>query len=344
VTIEGSPVLSAAEWDAAVIAGNGHFLQSHRWGAFKSEFGWDVERVSVIDGENAGLAQILFRSRGPVSAGYIPRGPVLPERGADLAPALFHNVDVKAKSRRSIYTLVEPDQPLPLAGMYKQHGFVVGPEHIQPARTVKIPLLDDEALLGQMRQNTRYSVRLAIRRGVEVEPIGEGNSIEDFFGLLVDTSDRNDFGIHSQDYYSRFLEVFGDDAVCLFARTGPNLAAALISVKHGAEAIYMYGASSSQYRAHGAASLLQYEAMRWARSHGCTRYDLWGIPTEDPENVTDTGDTIVATKGEDWRGLFRFKTGFGGDIVTYPPMLERRYSVLGSLIARRLAKRRRADT
>ena len=49
--------------------------------------------------------------------------------------------------------------------------------------------------------------------------------------------------------------------------------AGAIAAVFGDEAIYMYGASSSQERAHGAAFLLQHEMMRWARSRGARRYD-----------------------------------------------------------------------
>lgn len=336
--------LSAQEWDSAVLHGNGHFLQSWRWGEFKSRFGWCVHRASVTGASGIAQAQILFQTRGPISVGYVPRGPVLPGNDSALAVDLMRNVDTASRRRRALYTLIEPDQPLPFAGRYKDHGFVAGPEHIQPSRTVKVPLLEDDALLGQMRQNTRYSVRLAMRRGVEVIRRGHEFDIDDFYRLLLETSDRNDFAIHSKHYYQDFIDTFGDDALCLFGRADDNLAAALIAVKHGPEAIYMYSASSSQHRGHGAASLLQFEAMKWAREAGCERYDLWGIPAIDPESVTDTGETIAATRGDDWRGLYRFKTGFGGKIVDYPPVLERRYSPVGSLLARRLLRRRQGDT
>jgi serine/alanine adding enzyme len=75
--------------------------------------------------------------------------------------------------------------------------------------------------------------------------------------------------------------------------------------------------------------------MRWAREAGCTRYDLWGIPENDPSPASEEGDRIAGTKGDDWRGLYRFKTGFGGDIITYPPTFERRYRPLLSYLVRR---------
>lgn len=327
-----------ALWDEQLRSGGGHLLQSWRWGEFKARHGWKVERIAVSGpNDEIAQAQLLIRRRGPFGVGYIPRGPSVASGGSDSVKRLFHAVDTAARRDRLLFTVVEPDRPLPMTGRFKQAGFVRGGEHIQPGRTVKIPLLPDEALLAQMRQNTRYSVRLAQRRGVQIVRLGDGGTVDDFYGLLTDTADRNAFSVHTRAYYADFLSAFGDDALCLFAYADGELAAALIAARFAEEAIYMYGASSTQNRAHGAASLLQFEAMRWARESGCLRYDLWGIPIEDDDAVHEDGTRYPSTKGDDRRGLFRFKTGFGGEIVSYPPMLERRYRPVSSFLAKRLA-------
>ena len=49
----------------------------------------------------------------------------------------------------------------------------------------------------------------------------------------------------------------------------------------GSRAWYFYGASSSEQREKMAPYLLQWGAMRWARSRGCTAYDMWGVPDFD---------------------------------------------------------------
>jgi lipid II:glycine glycyltransferase (peptidoglycan interpeptide bridge formation enzyme) len=132
------------------------------------------------------------------------------------------------------------------------------------------------------------------------------------------------------------LGEFGDNAVLLFAEIDGRPAAALIAAAFGDEAIYMYGASSTKDRAHGAGFLIQFEAMRWARDRGCRRYDLWGIPAVDPASTqVESGDRIAGTTGQDWRGLYEFKTRFGGKIVQYPPTRERRYLPLLASLARR---------
>lgn len=328
-------------WDEAVRENGGHLLQSWSWGEFKTRHGWEVVRFAEVTERSTNLAQVLYKTRGPVSIGYLPRGPVFDPRDIEGLRNLFSQIDYASKKRRALYLMVESDRPLPFTGNFKCEGFVAGAEHFQPARTVKVPLLPDEELLAQMHQKTRYSVRLAERRGVElVRRDAAPDAVAIFYDLLEDTSARNEFGIHSRAYYADFLEIFGDDALLLFANVDGIPAAGLIAAKFNQEAIYMYGASSTEHRAHGGAFALQFEAMRWAREHGATRYDLWGIPKEDPVTTPlDDQKRVAGTRGSDWRGLFKFKTGFGGEIVCYPPTLERRYQKALSLAARRFYDR-----
>lgn len=336
-TGEGDAIASnvQTEWDAALLRLNGHLLQSWKWGEFKSRHGWSVERVSVGSPDPSGMAQILFRSRGPVSIGYIPRGPALGPSEAH-ATELIAKIDQVSRRRRALYLIAEADGDAE-GQRLMEAGYRPGGDPIQPARTVKVPLLPDDELLKQMHQKTRYSVRLAQRRGVTVHRAAPNDraDIRRFYDLLTDTAERNEFGIHSYDYYESFLDVFGDDAVLLLGMIDGHAAAGLIAARFGREAIYMYGGSSSVHRAHGAAFYLQFEAMRWARDAGSTHYDLWGIPVTDPPKLGNTNDSVAPTKGEDWRGLYRFKTGFGGYTQLYPPPLERTYVPVMSTVAKR---------
>jgi lipid II:glycine glycyltransferase (peptidoglycan interpeptide bridge formation enzyme) len=314
------------EWDRCLLAADGHLLQSSRWGELKRSYGWDVQRIKLADGQDTAMAQVLFRRKGPVSVAYIPRGPAMWGNTESVFPALIDAIDGVCRQRRSLALFIEPDRPLGLSGTYRSVGFVRGGEPWQPTRTVKVPLLADEELMAQMHQKHRYNVRLAIRRGVTVEAVDpDDEAMETFFGLLKDTAVRNGFGVHERSYYSRFMELFGNDAVMLFAKANGSVAAVGISARFGNEALYMYGASSTEHRADGAAFLLQYEAMRWARDRGAIRYDLWGIPSEDPVIEKGKPNQVSRTQGEDWRGLFTFKVRFGGEIFSYPPVMERRY-------------------
>lgn len=320
--------LSAEAWDTALRKHGGHLLQSWKWGEFKARFGWQPERIHVSTPEGEGWAQVLFRSRGPISIGYCPRGPLIIGDRAVVWPLLRAEIDRVARRRRAMSIIFEPDAPtLPAPGQ-SGSGVRPGPEHNQPARTVVVPLGPDDVMLGHMHQKTRYSVRLAMRREVEVEikQSDDQAAIDDFYRLLSDTANRNEFSVHSREYYEAFLDVFGDEAFFVFASFEGNLSAVVIAAAFGGMGTYMYGASSTVHRGHGAAFLLQFEAMKWSRDRGCCHYDLWGIPKLDPESVTsEDKSSIAGTKGDDWRGIYRFKTGFGGSIVSFPETSERQY-------------------
>jgi lipid II:glycine glycyltransferase (peptidoglycan interpeptide bridge formation enzyme) len=329
----------AAVWNDGVRDHGGHLLQTWQWGEFKAGFGWQPERISVRTPDGEVYAQVLFRQRGLVSIGYVPRGPVIAGNADRVWPAFRDELDRVAKRHRAMSVILEPDVVTGLTLTYEEAGLVPGPAHLQPARTVKVPLLDDDAILKQMHQKTRYSVRLATRRGVEVQvkAADDTAALRHFYAMMLDTADRNAFSVHAYEYYESFLRTFGDDAFFVFAISEGQVAAAVISACFGEHAVYMYGASSTEHRGHGAAFLLQFEAMKWARERGCSTYDLWGIPTQDPDSLSSDDNTAIAgSKGDDWRGIFRFKTGFGGEIVSYPETLERRYLPLLPWLARRL--------
>lgn len=334
--LSNSIAVDQSTWDAAVLSCGGHFLQSWRWGAFKSRFGWDVERLGISGNGRTALAQVLFRSKAGVSIGYIPRGPVWPTEDPDAIADLWALVDALARRRRTLTIIVEPDQPLPESQRLNVR-LSPGPDPIQPARSVKVDLGDDQVLIDQMHPKTRYNVRLAARRGVSTRVAEQpDDAIDEFYDLLRDTASRNAFVVHSLDYYREFLRELGDDASLQFAEIDGRPVAGVIAAVFGDEGIYMYGASSTQQRAHGAAFLLQHEAMRWARSRGARRYDLWGIPEYDPKSsVNESGDRLAASTGNDRRGLYEFKTRFGGNIVRYPPPVERVYHPMLATLARK---------
>src|SRR5215211_3526921 len=105
-------------WDAVLTSLEGHLLQSWRWGEFKSRHGWDVERVAVgID--QVAMAQVLFRRRGPVTVGYIPRGPAFSPGAVEPLRELLKQIDLVCKRRRALYVIVESDRSLPFTGTFK---------------------------------------------------------------------------------------------------------------------------------------------------------------------------------------------------------------------------------
>jgi peptidoglycan pentaglycine glycine transferase (the first glycine) len=124
------------------------------------------------------------------------------------------------------------------------------------------------------------------------------------------TSERDQFGVHNQEYYQLAYDLFHPDGTCelLAAEAAGELLSALMVFRRGSRSWYFYGASSNQQRDLMPTYLLQWEAMRWAKRNGCTSYDLWGVPDQE-ESVLEK-DFLLREDGL-W-GVYRFKRGFGG--------------------------------
>lgn len=326
----------AVAWDAAIDELQGDLLQRWNWGEFKSRYGWTVERVVSPSGSRA---QVLFRHFGPVSLGYIPRGPVLaPTDDDDLE--LLHDIDALCARKRAISLIVEPAHPLPARWTRYGAGFTHAIQSIQSPRTVMVDLtLDDEEILRRMRKDTRYNITYALRHGTVVEHAGRTpESIDQFFALLSETANRGEFGIHDRRYYEDFLELFRDHATLLFARTNGVITAGLIACRNGTSARSMYAGMRPSRGSRGDAALLRFAAMQWSREHGCRTYDLGGLAPLDPAAVENNPDHPRADAVNSMRGVENFKTGFGGEIVTFPLTMERLYHPKLVSVARRFQR------
>lgn len=314
------PALNSAEWkDFLTGCPEAHILQSTPWGELKAAFGWEVLRwVSEAGGGRVG-AQILFRrSLFGYGFAYIPKGPIgIDSRQSDHvfeSPAgekFLAEVDAICRREKIIFLKVEPDLLIseqPKTQRVVPPGFILSQRSIQPLRTILLDIsVSPEEVLARMKQKTRYNIRLAQRKGVQVR---RTNSLETFYDLMRLTGERDRFGVHSLEYYRRAFELFRPlDACELFMAEYEGKALAAIMVfAWGHRAWYFYGASSSEHRELMPAYLLQWEAIRWAQRKGCLQYDLWGIP-DAPEDLLERE---FPHRNDGLWGVYRFKRGFGG--------------------------------
>jgi lipid II:glycine glycyltransferase (peptidoglycan interpeptide bridge formation enzyme) len=169
---------------------------------------------------------------------------------------------------------------------------------------------NDEQILNRMKQKTRYNIRLALKKGVVVRA---SSDMETFQRLMQVTGERDTFAVHSIEYYRQAYELFTPRGECqlLIAEYQGEPLAALLVFAHGRRAWYLYGASGNERRDFMPTYLLQWEAMRWARSLGCEMYDLWGVPDEDYETL----ETNFSQRSDGLWGVYRFKRGFGGSLL-----------------------------
>lgn len=313
-------LLNATQWDDFLADHpEAHLLQTAAWGELKAAFGWSCVRMKS---NNTG-AQILFR-KIPLSGktiAYLPKGPI----GSDLSPDFWSAVDQICRRERAITLKVEPDfwEDQPEFHPEKDFaGFTHSSETIQPPRTILVDLSGTEdEILSRMKQKTRYNIHLAEKKGVVVRPL---HNLALFHEMMKVTGKRDQFGVHSQAYYQKAFDLFYPQHGCeiLAAEFEGKPLAALMVFKQGHQAVYLYGASTEEERNRMPTYLLQWEAMRWARSNGCDQYDLWGIPDEPEEELEKK---FTGTQAGLW-GVYRFKRGFGGKVMRAVGAYDRIYS------------------
>jgi lipid II:glycine glycyltransferase (peptidoglycan interpeptide bridge formation enzyme) len=324
-----------------------HLLQTAAWGELKSEFGWQVVRLIEHTPKMTIGGQILLRPFLPgISLAYLPKGPVYDRCELRYPPPwedFWQSADRVCRSRGAICLKVESDvwvkstptqensdpdeiadlcNPQALNASTPPVGFAASPNTIQPRRTLVVNLRgEEEQILMRMKQKTRYNIRLGLKRGLVVRA---SSDVTQFHQLMTVTGQRDQFNVHSLDYYQRAHELFHGRGACelLFTEYEGQVLAGLMVFAQGPRAWYLYGASSNEHRDLMPTYLLQWEAMRWARQHGCLEYDLWGVPDADLEEL----EANFTSRSQDLWGVYRFKRGFGGDLRRAAGTWDRVYS------------------
>ncbi len=343
------------------------FLQSRFWARFKERFGWQAHFF------RAAAAPLLVLTRSPapgVSLGYVPHGPEDAALGAangavaSLAASIGGVMKEAGGGGNWFLRFDLPQDRGAARGLggggaesgvgrgaedglgrggpgVDLDGLVAAPVDVQPPSTVLVDISrSEDEILAAMKSKTRYNVRLAAKRGVSVRR-AENAELDLWYELYQETAERDRIAIHSLDYYRALFEVAAADEHAelslLFAEHEEDLLGGIIVLRYGETATYLYGASSNAKRNLMAAYALQWEAMRGAKAGGASRYDLFGVPpADDPSHPM--------------HGLYRFKTGFGGDTVhrlgawDYPVSrlgypVYRRAEILRNLYYKRFKKR-----
>jgi peptidoglycan pentaglycine glycine transferase (the first glycine) len=322
------PELLAPQWEDYLASfPEAHILQTRAWGDLKAAFGWKAAYVTALETDASpgqlGV-QILFRSLPlGLTIAYIGKGPVGSQTAlADPAcsDVLWHEVDRLCRNQRAVFLKLEPDQFETAAGLGTEtddhwlappHGFRPSPQAIQPRRTLVVDIRgDEEQVLSRMKQKTRYNIRLSAKKGVMVRP---STDLDIFHRLMLVTGERDMFGVHSRDYYQRAYELFQPRGECvlLMAEYQGEPLSALMAFASGRRAWYFYGASGDAHRELMPTYLLQWAAMQWARARGCISYDLWGVPDFDERFL----EAHFSERSQGLWGVYRFKRGFGGQLV-----------------------------
>lgn len=279
-------------------------LQSWEWGAFQEAMGNKVWRLALEDEGEIIAAATFYKVKAPLGFSYFycPRGPIL-EQGVNAVMPLFNKIAEIAKEEKVIFFRFEPWRPImnyDFKEMKVGDWMIVKTKDVQPSETIFLDLTKSEdQLLSEMHQKTRYNIRLAEKKGVEIENMGE-RGFEDFWNLTETTTRRDKFSSHPKDYYQAILKTCPEKVKLFTAKYEGEVLSAGIWSFFGDTVTYLYGASSDKERSVMSPFLLQWHLITEAKKQGFRYYDFFGISEKK------------------WPGVTRFKRGFGGEEIRYP--------------------------
>lgn len=294
---------------------HGNFLQSANWAKVKSS--WLPEYVTVRDdnAEIKGCALVLVKKIPFLNTAmlYIPRGFVCDMQDKQTVNAIFEQVKLIARKHHAYTLKIDPmiDEKdfLAIKNLtdlgFVYHGEKVGYENTQCRENYVLDIKDKtcDEVFASFKSKWRYNIRLSKRKGVTCEFYGE-EKLDDFYELMQETGKRDGFMIRSKEYFRNFLtSLDGAAKLCMCYVDGIPLSGALI-VNYAGTTSYVYGCSSDKNRNYMSNYLMQWTMIQYAIESGCHTYDFLGVPYWYDENHKNYG-------------VYRFKQGFNGRVVTY---------------------------
>lgn len=300
-------------WNEFLLKNNGNFLQSFEWGEFQKSLNKKVWRVIIKNGIDTLLqAQIikepiLFKKIFLKNYFYIPYGPILNTQ----ILTEVDNIDIKeffkffleeieklAKKENVFFLKIEPTTPL---FQIPKFDFYISFKRIQPQKTLILDLNKTaEDLLKNFNKRTRYNIKLAEKKGVEIEMSNQYSHC--FYELLEKTKKRQNFHSYSEEYYKKLLTIQTEyfKTYLFLAKYEHKIIVASIVIFFGNKAVSLHTGSDHIYSAIKAPYLLRWKVILKAKEFNKRNYDFWGIDEKK------------------WPGITQLKKGFNGQEIEYP--------------------------
>jgi lipid II:glycine glycyltransferase (peptidoglycan interpeptide bridge formation enzyme) len=328
-------------------------FQTFFWSQVKSRLGWrPIAFNFYCPGLNGDLLVLTKTFDKGVSVAYVPQGPEFGPEPEHYGLFLESLSDVLVDKMETPVAFIRYDLPWKSPYLEEErkkgdgHGWPGRPEarlqeirmnfgttswnlrkavtDLTVADAVHVDLGAEEVeILSRMKPKTRYNIRLAEKKGVNVF-FASIELLPVFYELYCQTAGRNGFPVCGYEHFSALFSApvnhpeSPERHFLLAMHGGRFLAGAIITVS-GRTATYLFGASSNEKRNLMASYAIQWAAIRLARAKGCLVYDMGAVaPAPDPDHP--------------FYGMYRFKTGFGGQVIHRSgswdyPLHERKYEI-----------------
>jgi peptidoglycan pentaglycine glycine transferase (the first glycine) len=314
------------EWDDFLETAQGSaYQQTSGWGRVQASIGWRPVRAVVSeDGQIVAGVQILTRALpAGGSVGRVTSGPILPENRPDLAELVLNEMMSVGRASSVRYLVANPPQGGDwMCNELTRRGF--RPSAFQPESTATICIdlqPDLDGLLAKMTRKRRQNIRAAERRGVTVRRGSEAD-LPVFNHLKSAHAARIGYTPREEGYYTelwralaprRHIELF-------IAEYEGGPVSALLVIPFGDMCYHMERPWSGEHGDLKPNELLDWQAIRYAKSEGYRFTDLGGIR---PDARATSSDGPAPSQLTGWES---FKLGYGGELILLPESYDYVYS------------------
>lgn len=287
---------------------NVHPLQSKGWGNFREKTGIKVIRTNDLQLTIHPIPHTSY------TIGYLPKGPMPTKQ-------MLFELEKIGKVEKCVFIQLEPNvennENLKLKIKNLSLGFSARPLFTKYTFVLDLTKSEEE-LLKNMHPKTRYNIRVAEKKGVKIIENNSDKAFEVYLKLTKDTTNRQKFYAHSENYHRLMWETLKTSNFKLKTENDNELTAHLLTATYenkvlvawilfvlGDTLYYPYGSSSNDHREVMASNLMMWEVIKFGKKLGLKQFDMWGALGPNP----DTKDP--------WYGFHRFKEGYGGKLTEF---------------------------
>ncbi|MBD3279320.1 MAG: peptidoglycan bridge formation glycyltransferase FemA/FemB family protein [Candidatus Pacebacteria bacterium] len=289
-----------------------HPLQSWQWGEFRQKTGLKVARVGFFkQGQLYKGLTVTFHPLPLINknVGYCPKGFMPDEEQLAVLKQL-------AEQHQALFIKLEPNigNKVGEPSAHEQVGRFLLANDATPGRplftkyTFQVDLTQSEdKLFANLASKTRYNVRLARKKGVQIFENTSKQGMNQYLEILQETIKRQGFYAHTPEYFQTMWQELGDSGMLriFHAVYQNNILASWVMFLFNNVLYYPYGASRNMHREVMASNLMMWEMIRFGKEQNCTKLDMWGSLGPKPN------------ENHPWYGFHRFKRGYGGDLIEF---------------------------
>lgn len=209
----------------------GHFAQTNEWGEFKSLHEWDMQLVGLEkNGKLVAATLLLIRILPAVKKPilYAPRGFVIDFHDKELLREFTSHIKEFGKKKGAVFIKIDPDvlyRERDIEGNiidgginnqtiidnlkelgYKHKGTELNFSGVQPRFSFRLPIdKSEEDILDNFHHKTRYNIRLAERKGIEIVE-GTKEDLKRFEEIMRVTGKRDGFVTRPLSYFEEMYD------------------------------------------------------------------------------------------------------------------------------------------